>query len=108
MVRRDEWVPVSRQQLKHKIRGRSVYAAKFLAKKNFDLDDIRKFAEKTQQKLARSQTVENIQITYHYANNKHRGNIMKPIDEDLDLVDYRNEYDETEYGEITGFTILLS
>ena len=33
---------------------------------------------------------------------------MTPIDDDLDLVDYRNEYDEAEYGEITGFTILLS
>ena len=47
MVNRNEWVPVSRQQLKHKIRGRSVYAAKFQAKKHYDLDDIRKFARKT-------------------------------------------------------------
>ena len=107
MVNRDEWVPVSRQQLKHKIRGRSVYSAKFQAKKTYDLDDIRKFAKKTQQKLAQSNTVENIQITYHYSTGKHRGNVMKSIDEELDLVDYRNEYDETEYGEITGFTSLL-
>ena len=108
MVNRNEWVPVSRQQLKHKIRGRSVYAAKFQAKKHYDLDDIRKFARKTQQKLSQSQAVENIQITYHYSTGKHRGNVMTPIDDDLDLVDYRNEYDEAEYGEITGFTILLS
>ena len=51
MVKRDELVPVSRQQLKHKIRGRSVYAAKFQAKKHYDLDDIRKFAKKHSKNL---------------------------------------------------------
>jgi len=51
MVNRNEWVPVSRQQLKHKIHGRSVYAAKFKANKHYDLNDIKKFAEKTRLKL---------------------------------------------------------
>ena len=99
------WVPVSRQQLKHKIHGRSVYAAKFKARKYYDFDDIRQFAEKTRLKM--SQHAHNIQITYQYKCGKTYGNKMTAIDEPIDMEDYRHSYNE-DYGEIIGFTILLS
>ena len=107
MSNNKEWIPVSRQQLSHRIKGRSVYAAKFKAKKYFDLDDIKKFAEKTRLKLAQSQTVQTMQITYQYSDQSTRGNRMLSIDEELDLEDYRNRYGGDD-SDITGFTILLS
>ena len=107
MSNNKEWIPVSRQQLGHRIKGRSVYAAKFKAKKYFDFDDIKKFAEKTRLKLAQSQTVQTMQITYQYSDQSTRGNRMLSIDEELDLEDYRNRYGGDD-SDIIGFTILLS
>ena len=77
------------------------------AKKYFDFDDIKKFAEKTRLKLAQSQTVQTMQITYQYSDQSTRGNRMLSIDEELDLEDYRNRYGGDD-SDIIGFTILLS
>lgn len=106
---RDEWIPTTRKQLKHKIDGRHVFQSTFRANKHYDLNDVKDFVRKTRRKLVANgnDRVIGMQINYLYANGKWAGTTHESIHIVPDLVDYRHAYNE-DCGEIVSFTIQLT
>ena len=104
-VRRDEWTPTNKMQLKHKIQGRSVFVAKFKPLKTFEFDEVVNFVKGMRKNLMGGD-VKTIQIGFELSNNQFYSGKMTNIDDDLDVNDYRNLYDG-EY-QLLGFSIYLS
>jgi hypothetical protein len=104
-VKRDEWTPTNKMQLKHKIQGRSVFVAKFKPLKTFEFDEVVNFVKGMRKNLMGGD-VKTIQIGFELSNNQFYSGKMTNIDDDLDVNDYRNLYDG-EY-QLLGFSIYLS
>lgn len=104
-VKRDEWKPQSKMQLKHKINGRDVFVAKFKAVKKYDFDEVVKFVKKMRKNL-KGKTTKTIQIGFELSNNQYYSSKMTDINDKLDIDDYRNLYDNN--FNLLGFSIFLS
>ena len=104
-VRRDEWTPTNKMQLKHKIQGRSVFVAKFKPLKTFEFDEVVNFVKGMRKNLMGGD-VKTIQIGFELSNNQFYSGKMTNINDDLDVNDYRNLYDG-DY-QLLGFSIYLS
>ena len=104
-VKRDEWTPTNKMQLKHKIQGRSVFVAKFKPLKTFEFDEVINFVKGMRKNLMGGD-VKTIQVGFELSNNQFYSGKMTNIDDDLDVNDYRNLYDG-DY-QLLGFSIYLS
>lgn len=104
-VARNEWKPVSKMQLKHKINGRDVFVAKFKSRKTYDFDEVVKFVKKMRKNL-KGGISKTIQIGFELSNNQFYSSKMTDINDKLDIDDYRNLYDN-DYN-LLGFSIFIS
>ena len=103
---RDEWKPIKKMQMPHKIGGRQVLMAVFKPDKTFEFDGVKEFADKMRRQLIPDGVVQTMQISIELSKGRHYSSKMTNIDEVIDIQDYRDLYDDP--GDIVGFTILLS
>lgn len=103
---RDQWKPIKKMQMPHKIGGRQVLMAVFKPDKTFEFDGIKNFADKMRRQLIPDGVVQTMQISLELSKGRHYSSKMTNIDEEIDIQDYRDLYDDP--GNIVGFTILLS
>ena len=104
-VKRDEWKPTNKLQLKHKIQGRNVFVAKFKPIKKYSYDDVVKFVKGMRKNLMGGE-IKTIQIGFELSNKQFYSGRMTNIDDEIDMQDYRNLYDG-DY-ELLGFSIYLT
>jgi hypothetical protein len=103
---RDEWKPIQKMTMPHKIGGSNVLMAKFKPNKIFGFDEVVSFAKKMRTQLMPDGVVQTMQISIELSKGKHYSSKMKNIDEEIDIQDYRDMYDDQ--GGILGFSILLT
>ena len=104
-VARNEWKPVSKMQLKHKINNRNVFVAKFKSRKTYDFDEVVKFVKKMRKNL-KGGISKAIQIGFELSNNQFYSSKMTDINDKLEIGDFRNLY--VGHHNLIGFSIFLS
>lgn len=104
-IKRNEWRPVSKLHLKHKIQGRNVFVAKFKAIQRYEYKDVSYFVEKMHNNL-KNTVVKTIQISFELNNNQFYSSKVTNIDEELILQDFRNLYLGNNI--LLGFSIFLT
>ena len=104
---RDEYEPIFKSQLKHKIQGRNVFLAKFRANKMYSFDKIKSFVQDMQEKLRESHEVHTIQLAYELDTHEYYCSKMTDINDELQFSDPLNAY-SAEDSNIVGFTLYLS
>ena len=105
--RRDEYEPIFKTQLKHRIKGRNVFLAKFRANKHYSFDKIKSFVQDMQDKLRESDEVHTIQLGIELDSREHYCTKMSDINDEIGFSDPLNAY-SAEDSNIIGFTLYLS
>lgn len=102
----DEWKPIKKMQMPHKIGGRQVLMAVFKPTKTFEFDSVKGFADKMRRQLIPDGAVQTMQISIELSKGRHYSSKMTNIEDDIFIQDYKDMYDDP--GGIVGFTIFLS
>ena len=100
-----QWKPVKEGEMKHKLAGKRFYYLKFEG--NFDIDEIREFAQKKSDQLQKDGRVRQIQVSVVYSDEYDRSGKMTNVGDEVDVKDLRNQYNYN-LGDITAFYIYLS
>ena len=104
---RDEYEPVRKAQLQHKIKGRNVFFAQFKANKIYQYDKIKTFVQEMQAKFRESNEVKTIQLRVELKTQEQYSTKVFDINDEILYQDPTNLY-TAEDNDITGFTILIS
>ena len=107
----NQWRPVRKLQMAHKINGRDVLMVNFKPTKEYAYGEVVDFVKKMQNQLKQEGNVNTIQVGFElsskaHLNAKHVSSKMTDIDVDIEIQDPKNLY-EGSY-KISGFTIYLS
>lgn len=107
----NQWRPVRKLQMGHKINGRDVLMVNFKPTKEYAYTEVVDFVKKMQNQLIKEGNINTIQVGFElsskaHLNAKHVSSKMTDIDVDIEIQDPRNLYDGN--YKISGFTIYLS
>ena len=107
----NQWRPVRKLQMGHKINGRDVLMVQFKPVKEYAYSEVVDFVNKMQKQLIKEGNINTIQVGFElsskaHLNAKHVSSKTTDIDIDIEIRDPRNMY-EGNY-KISGFTIYLS
>ena len=98
------WKATEQGNLKHRVGTRGHYYIYY--KGDYDIDDIREFAQLTSNRLKDDGRIEEIQVGVMYENEGSMSGKSTAVGEDVDVEDLRNRY-EHDIGDVTGFFIVI-